>query len=364
VAHDFNNLLTAVLANAELMQQELGAGHELSEEVGDILHAVRHGQGLTRQLLAFSRKQAARPEVLDVDQVIESEARMLRRLLGSDVKLVVRPCGERCPVLMDRVQLEQVLVTLATNARDAMPSGGQLVFRVQRSGDGDEPSAAPDVVRIEVSDTGVGMAQDVIDRIFEPFFSTKGKHGTGLGLATAYGIVTQAGGSIAVRSDPGSGAVFVVELPAHVHGDDAVAVVAALGAPRPVRTVLLVDDDPAMRRAVQRVLAAAGVSVISASSGPEALRVFERAPHAIDLLLTDVVMPEMSGLDLALQLLELRPGLPVLFLTGHRAQQRGELAADAVVVSKPFDPPELVSLVEQLLADDRARTTEAQERPS
>ncbi|MBW2522791.1 MAG: response regulator [Deltaproteobacteria bacterium] len=364
VAHDFNNLLTAVAANAEILLEELGRDHRLTGEVGDILRAVRYGQGLTRQLLAFSRKQAARPEVLDVHRVLDTEARMLRRLLGSDVELVVEPDHRPCPIRIDPVQLEQVLVTLATNARDAMPGGGRLTFRVRRCDEGARAAGkGGGAVRIEVSDTGVGMGPDVIVRIFEPFFSTKGKHGTGLGLATVYGIVTQAGGTISVRSEPSQGAVFRMEFPVAAEGLAAGGDAAEADAIAPtVRTVLLVDDDPAMLRSVQGVLAAAGLTVLTATSGQEALRLFEKNPRRIDLLLTDVVMPEMSGLDLALELLSVTPGLPVMLLTGHRSQAAGELGDDALVVGKPFDPPALVAMVEQLLADraGAGRATEDQ----
>ena len=214
VAHDFSNQLAAIQANAEMLRESLGAEHELAEEVADILHAADSGRALTKQLLAFGREQPTRIELLDVGSVVAEQSRMLRRLLGGEVRVKVQAASEPVFVRMDRVQLEQVLIALATNASDAMPGGGELSFTVEPARALDRVAEGAQPVRIIVRDTGVGMTPQVSDRIFEPFFSTKGKHGTGLGLSTAYGIVTQAGGTLAVESAPGQGSSFIVSLPA------------------------------------------------------------------------------------------------------------------------------------------------------
>jgi signal transduction histidine kinase/CheY-like chemotaxis protein len=367
VAHDFNNVLTAILGSTELLLLDSAPGVPVREELDIIRDAATRAQDLIRQLLAFSARQVLRPVVVDLNHLVASVGKMLRRLISEDIRLTTEPARELGAVRADPGQLEQVLLNLAVNARDAMPDGGHLTIRTFNAEVGGQPDRLPDdpepavdrvppgrYVVLEFSDTGVGMTAEIQGRIFEPFFTTKpqGK-GTGLGLATVYGIVRQSGGHVAVRSAPGAGTTFRLYLP---QVDEAIA--PATG-PTPVtapaggsETVLLAEDDQLVRLLTRRILEQAGYDVLVAGGGAEALELARRHEGPIDLLLTDVVMPEMGGRDLTRRLAEVRPGVPVLYMTGYSDDaiaRHGVLDPGTALIQKPFTPAALARKVRQVL---------------
>ncbi|MFO0606202.1 MAG: PAS domain S-box protein [Polyangiales bacterium] len=354
VAHDFNNLMSVVLCNADFALDELRDASPLREDILDIRRAGQRAAALTRQLLAFSRKQVLSPQALDLNKVIADVQKMLARLLGEDIDIALHLAGDLGSVLADPGQLEQVIVNLCVNARDAMPHGGRLTVetaRVERALP-DASSAPGPCVMLSIADTGCGMPPEVRDRVFEPFFTTKelGK-GTGLGLSTVYGIVKQSGGDIRVESEPGRGTTFEVYLPRV----DAPAVDVR---PRPVtamptgsEAVLIVEDEDTVRRLAERVLRKAGYDVLAAANGGEALLLSEK--HGpVDLLLTDVVMPHMSGRELADRLARASPGLGVLYMSGYTDDaivHHGVLEPGARLLAKPFSAAELTRKVREAL---------------
>ncbi|WP_433363643.1 ATP-binding protein [Actinoplanes sp. CA-142083] len=345
LAHDFNNLLTVIDGYAALLVA--GADEDTARDLVMIRDASTRAGALTRQLLTFSRAQTARPQVVDVAELVAGVEVLLRRLIREDVDLIVTSAAAATPVRVDPGQLEQVLVNLAINARDAMPDGGTLAIATDRVVDD-----AGDRVLITVTDTGCGMTADVAERVFEPFFTTKGPGGgTGLGLSTVYGIVTRAGGQVRLESQPGAGATFEVFLPAAEVPADAIGEAVE---PQPLTagtgTILLVEDDPAVRQLSQRILTTAGYEVVVGVDGENALEV-ARAHDGIDLLVTDVIMPGMNGQELADRLTELRPGLPVIFTSAYT---RGVLTDDAAAfLDKPFTAAALTAKVRSVL-DSRA----------
>jgi PAS domain S-box-containing protein len=353
VAHDFNNLLTVILSCAEGLRDDLAAGRDPdAESVGAIAAAGERARDLTRQLLAFARKQVSAPERLDLNAVVRGSEKLLRRTLREDIALVVELEPEPWPVWCDPVQIGQVLLNLCVNARDAMPDGGILRIETRNlPGAADAEGDGGDAVRLAVQDTGVGMTPEVQAHLFEPFFTTKpqGK-GTGMGLATVHGIVTQSGGQVRVESQPGRGTRFEVTLPRTHRAPRPAAAVSA----RPRRgseTVLVVEDDPPVRAVTVRALESAGYRVLVASRASEAL---ERAREAepLDLLVTDVVMPGASGPVLAEELRRVRPTLRVLYVTGYaREAIAAEEAAGghAHVLPKPFTPASLLDRVRAIL---------------
>ncbi len=359
VAHDFNNLLTVISCSTELLQGMVDEGDPRAELLGEVATAAERGAALTRQLLLFSRARVVTPTVLEPNQLLRGIEKMLRRLIGEDVQLVTRLDPGAAPVLIDAGQLEQVVLNLAVNARDAMPRGGTLTI-VTRPVTLDDAAASrhPDArpgrhTCIEVTDTGTGMTPEIMARIFEPFFTTKGVgKGTGLGLATAFGIVRTAGGHIQVVSAPGAGTTFTIYLPA-------TAAVAAAATPvdRPAagsETILLVEDDPGVRRSTRISLGRLGYRVLEAS-GPTTALALATAHPEIDLLLTDVVMPEGSGPELAAVLAGRRPDLAVLFMSGYiddAITRHGIVASDSFL-HKPFTPRTLRERVRAAL-DRRA----------
>ncbi|HKB03290.1 MAG TPA: ATP-binding protein [Gemmataceae bacterium] len=348
IAHDFNNLLTVINGNAEVLRDRLsGDDGSLGDE---ILRAGERAAALTRQLLAFSRKGVVTPKVLCPNDTIEAVQRMLARLVGERVEVRTDLDELAGHVKIDPGQLEQALLNLAVNARDAMPNGGTLTLRTRGLGDR---------VRIEVADTGVGMNAATRARIFEPFFTTKPVgEGTGLGLATVKSIVEQAGGTIAVHSEPGRGATFAIELPAC--RETAGLSSPVLSPPPPAanrEVILLVEDEPAVQLLERRVLEMGRYEVLVASSGEEALTVLDRHGGPIDLLVTDVVMPGMTGRELATAINRRRPGLKTLFLSGYTPDEvlrQGVRAEEAHFLQKPFTPSSLLSKVREILsaADD------------
>jgi two-component system cell cycle sensor histidine kinase/response regulator CckA len=359
VAHDFNNILTAIVGYAALLTDSLPEGDEL-EMARQIRSASDRASSLIRQLLAFGRRQIMEPRVLDPGEIIDEITPLIRRIIGEDIefKTIRRPDG--LLVRVDPTQFEQVLVNLIANGRDAMPSGGQLTVEIA-SVELDDLYAAthPEVVpgpyvMVAISDTGAGMSQEVREHIFEPFFTTKeGSGGTGLGLATVYGIVKQSGGSINVYSEPGRGSVFKVYLPQVFEpADERAAPSAEPAAVRETGTILLAEDDEAVRGIAVRALSRAGYEVLAADSGPMALELARSHPGAIDLLVTDVVMRGMSGRQLAQELHELRPETPALFVSGYTENaivHHGVLDPEMAFLPKPFTPTALVRKVRELL---------------
>ena len=354
IAHDFNNLLTAILGFSDVALEALPAGSPAGSAVEEVRKASKRAAGLTRQLLAFSRRQVLQPRAVDLNAVVADLGRMLRRVLGPDVELVTDLAPTLHPVLADPGQLEQALTNLVVNARDAMPRGGRVAVRTADVGAGRPGGRPGPYVLLEVTDTGVGMADEVRARIFEPFFTTKPPgHGTGLGLAMVQGFVEQSGGSVEVESAPGRGATFRVYLPradrpAPAGGSHADIRVAPAGG----ETVLVVEDEPAVRALTVRVLRGRGYTVLEAGSAAEADRVAVAHPGAIDLLVTDVILPGEGGRPLALRLTAARPGLRVLFMSGYTDDEvvrHGVERDEAHFLQKPFAPAALAAKVREVL---------------
>jgi len=355
VAHDFNNMLTVITGFARMVKEELPPG-ELSEYVEEIDRAAGRATSLARQLLAFSRKQVLRARVLDLDEVVGGMEELLRRLIGEHITLLTKPSGRTCHVKADRTQIEQVIMNLVVNARDAMPEGGRLTVEtgIEHVGlDGSGPVRPGSYAVLSVSDSGVGMNAETLSHIFEPFFTTKALgQGTGLGLSTVYGIVDQSGGTVVVESAPGRGATFRVFLPLAARGvdDDDSEPVAMRQRPRS-GTVLVVEDETALRKLVSKVLTGTRYRVLEASHGQEALALAADHGKPIDLLLTDVLMPGMSGPELMDHLRRTQSDMLVLFMSGYDRELLGKRAADPGVrfLPKPFTPQTLLATVNDLL---------------
>ncbi len=359
IAHDFNNLLTAILGYGDLVLSELGEGHVAHPDVEEILRAAERAGGLTRQLLAFSRRQVLQPESVDLNAIVSDIDRMMRRLIGEDIELVTLLDGGLSPIVADPGQIEQVIVNLVVNAQDAMPQGGRLEIETanhrvdveKRTDSGSLP--AGEYVLLRVSDTGVGMDEETHAQIFEPFFTTKdAHHGTGLGLASAYGIVQQSGGQIDVDTTPGAGTRFTIYFPAAEVAGLVPAVAGKSGAGGGQETILLVEDASPVLRLVSRSLEAAGYQVLSAESATAALRHCSRHAGPIDLLLTDVVLPKTAGPEIARRARELRPGIRVLFMSGFTDDMLVKHGLDPKhleLLEKPFTPAALLDRVRSLL---------------
>jgi len=360
IAHDFNNLLTVITSYSDLLLQDLGGEDPKREDVEQVRKAAEGAAALTRQLLAFSRQQVLAPRVVSLSVVVQGVEKMLRRVIGEDVDLVTALDPDVGSVKADVGQLEQVLMNLAVNARDAMPAGGKLTIEtanVEHDPDSArEREAAPvrRFVMLAVSDTGIGMDEATKARIFEPFFTTKeaGK-GTGLGLATVYGIVQQSGGFIWVYSEPGHGTTFKIYLPQVEASAQGRAASAAPGdLPRGTETVLLVEDAAAVRAVTRQVLERQGYTVLEAANGAAALQTAAGHPGPIHLLLTDVVMPVLSGRQLADQLAKVRPDAKVLYASGYTDDavvRHGVLEGGISYLQKPFTADSLARKVREVL---------------
>jgi PAS domain S-box-containing protein len=358
VAHDFNNLLTAILGYADIVLRRLEADHPLRRKAEEIKKAGERAAALTRQLLVFSRKQVMQTRVVSLNDVVTELERMLRRIIGEDVQLATALASDLGRIRADPAQLEQILLNLAVNARDAMPSGGLLVLETANA-ELDAAYAREHVgvvpgsyVMLVVSDTGVGMSEETRRHIFEPFFTTKepGK-GTGLGLATVYGIVAQSGGHIWVYSEPGVGSVFKVYLP-RVADPVAADVADAPAVVGGTETILLVEDEEGVRELMTEVLSGLGYQVVSALRAEDALRVAAGHSGPLDLVISDVVLPGLGGPAFVEQLRAVRPGLPALFISGYTGDamlQRGIVEEGAAVLAKPFAPEALGRRVRQVL---------------
>jgi nitrogen-specific signal transduction histidine kinase/CheY-like chemotaxis protein len=366
VAHDFNNLLTVIIGNTELLLKQVARGEPMWEDLKEISTASQRAATLTAQLLAFSRKQVLTPRILHLNTLVTDSSTMLRRLIGEDVELVTRLGVDLNLVRVDPGQMVQVIMNLAINARDAMPTGGKLTIETANA-ELDEAYARRHVamvpgryVMLAVSDTGVGMDATTQSRIFEPFFTTKelGK-GTGLGLSTVYGIVKQSGGNIWVYSEPGQGTVFKIYLPradettdskessGRVSGQD-------LGG---TETVLLVEDEDVVRNLVRSILERHGYAVLGAADGTEAMRLLARHLGRVDLLLTDVVIPQMSGPELAEQVVASHPEVGLLYMSGYTDNaivHHGVLDAGLAFIQKPFTPEALLRKVREVLDSSKS----------
>ena len=361
VAHDFNNLLTAILGFTELLASSLPPEDPGLDDLGEIKKAGERAAALTRQLLAFGRKQIVQPTVLDINAVIEGLEPMLRRLLMETVTLRIERDEPPGLVLMDATQIEQILINLAVNASDAMGRrGGTLTIRTAMasmpSGPGGDGVLPPgEYVLLVVTDTGSGMSEEVIAHIFEPFFTTKGPgKGTGLGLATVYGIVKQSGGDIRVHSEPGRGSTFEIVLPrVPVTDADAAGVTSRKGeVPSGSETILIVEDDGAVRRLTRMTLERRGYRALEASNPKEAERVAQDYEGRIHLVLSDVIMPESEGPPLVDRLAARQPGLRVLYMSGYADEtivQHGLLVEGTSFVQKPFSPETLLRKVREML---------------
>ncbi len=358
VAHDFNNLLSVILGYSQFIVSDLPAESQHRADVQQISEAGERARTLVRQLLAFGRKQVLQPQIVDCNRVITGMKALLRPLLGENVTLQVRLGAELGRVMADPGQLEQVILNLAVNAKDAMPEGGTLTIEtanvmLEEAGGGLPMPAGP-AVMLAIRDTGTGMDAVTRQRIFEPFFTTKPiGQGTGLGLATVYGIVRQSDGNITVFSEPGRGSVFRCYFPAagapRPEAGDAEAAVESLAG---TETILIAEDQGEVRELMRRALAREGYNVLEASHGREALELAAAYDGPIDLLITDVVMPLVSGKELAEQLTALRPGLPVLFVSGYSSEaveRRGVLTPESVFLQKPILPDQLTRAVREIL---------------
>ena len=370
VAHDFNNLLMVIRAYAELMLEALAVEHPLRCNVQEIITASGRAADLTRQLLAFGRKQMQALRVLSLNSVLQEISRMLPRLIGEDIQLVILPGKELGNVKADPVQIEQVLMNLAANARDAMPGGGKLTMETANVRLDDtyvqHHSMVPpgEYVLLAVTDTGQGIAPDHLAHIFEPFYSTKAEgKGAGLGLATVYGIVKQSRGFIWVYSEPGLGTTFKMYLP-RVRQESGKRTVAPPPeeSVRGSETLLLVEDEPAVRKSEREFLELSGYTVLEAANGQEALRVARDYPETIHLAITDVVMPQMGGAKLAEHLTLERPRMKVLFVSGYAENtvlQHGSIELTSNFLQKPFTLKSLTRKISDILQSNQAAATTA-----
>jgi PAS domain S-box-containing protein len=361
VAHDFNNILGIINACAEFLRDRIDPAAEPSLYVENIKKATERGSALTRQLLAFSRKQIIQPRILDLNERLKEIGKLLRPLMGDDVEILIVPKSRSAIVEADPGQLDQIVVNLAVNARDAMPHGGKFILETdavevdQPFAEQHRPLVAGKYIMLAVSDTGIGMDRTTLSRIFEPFFTTKelGK-GTGLGLATVYGIVKQSGGHTWVYSEPGRGTTFKIYFPSAEHkiGAGAPAESETVVPKRPGTTILLVEDDEIMRSLTRQLLREQGYTVFEAHDGKSALEWVASRPGQIDLLLTDVVMPGIGGPELVERLTASHPGLKVVYMSGYTGElmaEREGLKRDITLLEKPFTRTALLNTLHKTL---------------
>lgn len=362
VAHDFNNILTAIVGLTNVLMEELPENSTQWTDVEEIKKAADRAAALTRQLLAFSRKQEVSPKIVNLNRIIEDSHKMLGRIIGEDIRLRFVPGDHLKPIKIDPGHIEQVLANFAANARDAMPQGGELVIETKNVSVLDNQITVHgellpgNYVHLSARDCGVGMSGSIQERIFEPFFTTKEKgKGTGLGLATVYGIVRQHDGIITVNSSPGNGTEFEVYFP---WADASISDI-----PTPVKqtaitgsaTVLLAEDEETVRNLTTRILERNGYQVIAAKSGEEALKIWPTLLHRVDFLLTDVIMPGMNGLELCRRLREDKPDLKVLYISGYPEDviaNQGEAAGHIELLEKPFSPTRLLAKIHEILSGD------------
>lgn len=367
IAHDFNNMLGVIIGYSQLLQEKFGPEDPAGKQLAEVKKAADHAASLTRQLLAFSRKQVLHPRVLDPNTVVQDLDKMLRRMIGEDIELIIYQSTALGNVMADPGRLEQVLMNLAVNARDAMPQGGQLIIETtnvdldETYAEGHQPTVPGRYVMLAVSDTGCGMDAETKAHIFEPFYTTKeAGQGTGLGLSTVYGVVKQSGGYIWVYSELGRGTTFKIYLPRvdEALAGDAPAQTTLLAETPASGTILLVEDEEPLRRLASSLLAHAGYAVLEANSGPDALELARQHAGRIDLLLTDVVMPGMSGREVAERLDLLRPAIKVVYMSGYTDDliaQHGIMGPGMVLLEKPFTRESLLSKVREALGKKAAK---------
>jgi PAS domain S-box-containing protein len=365
VAHDFNNLLTVITGYSQMSMDETAPGSSLHEHSQQVYEASQRAAALTRQLLAFSRQQVLQPQVVSLNKILESMQKMLSRLIGEDIRVRTICSKELALVKVDPAQIEQVILNLAINARDAMPKGGQLTLETDRSEldetyTKDHPWVKPGVyMRLTVSDNGIGMDEKTQARIFEPFFTTKetGK-GTGLGLSMVYGVVKQSGGHIMVYSEPGHGTTFRLYFPVVEKLEEATeAKLKAAAQRRGEETILIVEDDQALRELAKNILAGQGYNVFAAQNPEEVRAICKTQGTKIDLLLTDVIMPQMSGKEVAQMCTATIPNLKVLYMSGYTSDvimHHGVLEEGLAFLQKPFTPVSLTAKVREVLDGSNA----------
>lgn len=359
VAHDFNNLLTVMFSGTQFALEQLPADHPARADIEQVKEAAQRAAKLTSQLLAFARRQVIAPVRLDLNELTRQMDQLLRRLIGEHIELTTRLAPDLYPVRADRSQLEQVLVNLAINARDAMPGGGRLTLETANFSvdhayvDSHANVQAGDYAMLAVSDTGIGIPRELHEHLFEPFFTTKrAGAGTGLGLATCYGTIRQIGGQILLYSEVGQGTTFKILIPRTLEGEAPVAAPTESAKPGGRETVLFVEDDPRVRGMGVRILAQRGYRVLEAAGGKEALALAERHPGPIQLLLTDVVMPQMSGPELAERLCEKLPNLRVLYTSGYTENtivNHGVGGENVAFLQKPYSVESLLGKVRAVL---------------
>lgn len=371
IAHDFNNLLSVISGFANFAQEELTANSQVRTDIEEVLKAADRAANLTRQLLLFSRKGVAeQPRKLDMNALVKDVDKMVRRIIGEDIKLASRFSDALWHVRIDPGQMEQVLVNLIVNARDAMPNGSKLLIETSNVFlDAEYVAAHADVppgeyVMLAVSDTGVGMDKATQARIFEPFFTTKeAGRGTGLGLATVFAIVKNAGGHVWVYSELAHGTTFKIYIPRDIDTSRRRDSISPISVTRTgTETILLVEDEPLVREFARRALARLGYTVIEAASGEEALEIMTRDARVIDLLVTDVIMPGIRGPQLAAKLRETRPGLKTLFMSGYTENALNEhdlIEGQVHFIAKPLAIQKLTSTVREILDSDRATTMQS-----
>ncbi|HEU5160994.1 MAG TPA: response regulator [Streptosporangiaceae bacterium] len=358
VAHDFNNLLAVILGYAELGLEDLAPDNPVRTDLEHIQEAATRGAALTRQLLIFSRLEHSQPEVLNLNSVVEDTGELLHRTIGEDIELTTKLARDLRPVRIDRSKLEQILLNLLVNSRAAMPNGGRVIIDTANiepqegaeAAQGGEADGRRPYVRLSVSDNGRGMSPEVAGRAFEPFFTTKQRgQGTGLGLSTVYGTVKDAGGDVSISSAPGAGTTVRIELPV---AEESVPMRGEPGQPcREGTTVMVVEDDDAVRNLVQRILSRSGYQVIEASSPAKALRMADTAATSIDVLLADVVMPGMSGVELAEHIRRVRPMIPVLLMSGYTSDSLPSgvvLPPRTSLIRKPFTAATLLGRLDRI----------------
>jgi PAS domain S-box-containing protein len=362
IAHDFNNILTVIQSAGAFLAEGLEKNHPLQDEVREILASSNRAGELTRQLLTYSRRRGSEKDTTDLNDVVSPLLRMLRRIIGDNISLNVDCREGKLPVRLDATQVQQLLFNMVSNARDAMPEGGELSVSTW------EESLSPDVARVldmpagryallEVADTGVGMTPEILSHIFDPYFTTKAEgKGTGIGLATVNAIVRQAGGSVFAESTPGKGTKLTIRLPLHRIQSDKVSVPSAGSSHAMTGVILLAEDEPAVRRLATRVLRQRGYEVVEASDGMEAMDQAREMGGAFDMLVTDVTMPRMSGIRLAESLRTEKPDMPVLYICGFSEDEtirKGLSHGQLGYLQKPFTPAELAERVGRLLAEAR-----------
>lgn len=362
IAHDFNNILGVIINYARFAAGGVPADSPAQADIEEIRRAAERGVGLVRQLMILARREGGEESVFSLNEMIEEMDGFLRSTIGEHIRVERKLEADLWPIFDDPARMEQVLINLAVNARDAMPEGGTLFFgthnvELTEADTLADPRVRPGrFVRLVVSDTGVGMDSEVASRVFEPMFTTKSSgQGTGLGLATVYTIINQSGGTITLDSEPGIGTSFEIHIPASESG--------APKATKPTRAapagrgeaILIAEDDPAVRRVTERILGSAGYAVTTATGGSEALELLDNPGRKVDLLLSDIVMPGMRGDDLAERAVAMRPGLPVLFMSGYSDQappeDLGPTAGGTSFIHKPFDAGTLLERVRELLTE-------------